>query len=108
MKWNVYYYNINKQKIETWNVFDHYRFVEYVKKHLKECKTKEEFAIELQCELRYYYWSKAEWEVIIAPWVGGDRKKDAEKIDIYDQVMLNWDLFLDYCWNNKEEILKME
>lgn len=22
-----------------------------------------------------------------------------KKIDIYDQVMLNWDKFVDYCWS---------
>lgn len=108
MKWNVYIYNINRRKIETWNVFDHGRFVADVKKHLKECETKEKFAIELQCELHYYYWAKAEWEIIITSWVGGDRKKDATKIDVYSQVMMNWDLFLNYIWENKEELLKEE
>ena len=111
MKWNVYYYSITKRKIETWNVFNHGRFVTDIKNHLKVCGTEEykkEFAIELRCSLYYYYGSKSEWEVIICPWVGGDKKKDAEKIDIYSQVMMNWDLFLDYIWNNKEELLKEE
>lgn len=99
MKWNVFYYNINKRKIETFNIFDHYSFLKYVKKHLKECNIKEDFANKLKSELQYFFWAKSEWEVIIAPWVGGDREKDAIKIDVYAQVMNNWEIFVDYCWS---------
>lgn len=103
MKWNVYYYDINKRKIEIWNVFEHGSFVKYIKEHLKKYKTKEEFADKLKSELMYYYWSKSEWEIIISPWVGGDREKDSVKIDVYDQIMLNWELFVDYVWQIKHE-----
>ena len=102
MKWNVFYYDINKKKIDSFNVFDHYSFARYVKKHLKECITKEEFADKLKSELQYFFWAKAEWEVIIAPWVGGNREKDAVKIDVYAQVMNNGEAFVDYVWSNRE------
>lgn len=102
MEWNVYIYNINKRKIEKFNVFEHYSFVKYVKKYLNDCKTKEEFAEHLESELRFYFWSKAEWEVLVSPWVGGDREKDTVKIDVYNQVMCNFDVFVNYVWNNKE------
>lgn len=26
-----------------------------------------------------------------------------EKVDIYSQVMLNWDMFLEYMWNHKSK-----
>lgn len=107
LKWNVYYHDINKQKMEIWNVFQHYGFLEYVQRALKKFKTKEEFAKQLRRELLYYFWSKSEWEIIISPWVGGDREKDSVKIDVYDQVMLNWEVFVDYVWSNKKEILKV-
>lgn len=146
MKWNVIIFNINKQEIEIWNIFNHGSFVKYIKDHLKKCKTKEEFAIELQCELRYFFWSKCEYELVIEidknnriylnPWVGCKEPKKARvdvtndssfnwrifaekhikkqiykneaKIDVHDQVMMRWEEFLDYIWNNKEEFLKME
>lgn len=49
----------------------------------------------------YYFWSKSQYEVLILPWVG---KADDIKIDIYDQVMMNWDKFSEYVWTNKEKI----
>ena len=103
MKWNVFYYNVNKKKIETFNIFDHSNFKKYVDELLKECNDKEEFEKALNMELMYYFWSKAEWEVIIAPWVGGDKEKEAKKIDVYKQVIANWDIFLDYVWSHKEK-----
>ena len=27
-----------------------------------------------------------------------------EKIDVYSQVMLNWDVFIEYLWNNRKEL----
>lgn len=100
MEWNVFYHNLNSRKIETFNIFNHGSFVEYVKQHLKECETKEEFGAKLQSELRYYFWAKSEYEVIIIPWCGGRDVKDI-KVDIYTQVMNNWHVFLDYVWSNK-------
>ncbi len=105
MEWNVYYHNINSQKIETYNIFNHHAFNEYIKLHLRKCRTKEEFSERLKSELNFYFWSKAEWEIIIAPWCGGRDTKDI-KIDVYDQVMNNYDIFLDYVWSNKIKFTK--
>ena len=106
MEWNVFYYNCNAKRIEIFNIFRHGGFSSYVKKHLVECKTKEEFAEALKRELLYYFWSKSEYEVIITSWVGGDREKDATKIDIFQQVMLNFEVFVDYVWNCRARVLE--
>ena len=107
MIWNVYYYNFNKNEIEVYNIFEHGSFMEYLKKAYHECKSKDEFAERLKSELRYFYWSKCEWEVLITPWIG--RKEPCDlKIDVYDQIMLNWKVFLDYVVNNIEESLREE
>jgi hypothetical protein len=29
-----------------------------------------------------------------------------EKIDVYDQVRLNWDVFIDWLWENRKELKK--
>lgn len=130
LEYYVYYYNLNTDSIKKFNIFNHGRFLEDVEKNLRECETKKEFAEELHKDLIYYFWSKAEWEVVITPWtphitiselnrLNEEREKIlkkydkepcrlyvnpevGEKIDIYDQVMLNWDLFVDYVWSHKK------
>ena len=70
---------------------------------MKAYEDKNSFADKLKRELQYYFWSKAEWEIIISPWLGSSNSERI-KIDVYDQVMLNWDVFVDYVWNNKEAL----
>lgn len=100
--WNVIYHNVNHKRIETFNVFQHGKFVEDLEKESKRCGTKEEFADILRRNLRYYFGSKTEWEVIISPWCGGQGHEDI-KIDAYWQIMNNWEIFLDYVWNAKNK-----
>ena len=101
LKWNVFYHSVNKQEIVTLNVFNHWRFSEDVENNLKKIKDKDEFAEKLRHDLMYYFWSKSEYEIIISPWCGERNTKDI-KVDIYTQVMNNWDIFLDYVWNSKK------
>lgn len=98
VKWNVINYNINRDQMETLDIFKHYKFDEFVHKHLKKCKTKEEFADKLRSELMYYFWSKAEYEIIvcmeedrvyIVPWVGS-RDPEKSKIDVTDDPDFDW------------------
>ena len=130
LEWNVFCYDINKNKITTVNIFNHWKFDEDVQKSLKKFKDKDEFAEQLRRDLMYYFWSKCEYEVIITSFptyitmneldrVNNDRwnHKDrygtdymrinvtpetGAKIDIYEQVMNNWNIFLDYVWNSKK------
>lgn len=127
--------DFSSRKIETYNVFEHARFVRDLYKNTKNIKTKEEFGVVLKSELMYNFWSKCEWETIITSFPTGitvdelnrlntqyEREK-AEygrepyslcvnlkteiKIDVYTQVMNNWDIFLDYTWNNRAELKKL-
>ena len=130
LEWNVYTHNFNGKSIEKYNIFNHGRFTEDAKKELKKCETKEEFAEELRKDLFYYFGSKCEWEVVITSWVphitmseldriNAEREESkkkydrdpynlyvnpdiSKKIDVYEQVRLNWDLFVDYVWSNKK------
>ena len=101
MEWFVYYHDINAQKIVPFNVFRHAAFLEYVQKHLKKCTERDEFAEKLRKELQYYFWSKSEYELILHPWCGS-RNMEEVKIDIYNQVMLNFNIFVDYVWSFKK------
>ena len=127
--WNVYEMHWSDE-LKIYNVFTHGSFREDVLKLLKAPLTKEEFAEKLRREAQYRYWAKCEWELIIAggePKVDHrelnrlldecyfDRPKDAppmrcthvnlyndDKIDVYDQLCLNWDAFVDYVWSHKK------
>jgi hypothetical protein len=68
---------------------------------LKKFKDKDEFAEQLRRDLMYYFWAKSEYEIIISAWCGGNGNEDI-KVDIYTQVMNNWDVFVDYVWNSKK------
>ena len=129
LSWNVYYHNINSKKIETFNIFRHAGFVNDIERYFKKYKDKEEFAKNLRHSLMYYFWSKSEYEVVVTSWPPnikmneldrlntererGLKEYDREpyslyvnpdvgiKVDIYSQVMNNWDVFLGYIWNSK-------
>ena len=97
--WNVYRYDVNARKIYVFNVFDHGGFWKYIKKLFNTPEkemSREYFNEKLKSELMFYYWSKCEHEIIVAPWIGSDDA--AIKVDIYDQVMNNWEHFSDYVW----------
>lgn len=52
-----------------------------------------------ESEWMYYFWSKCEWEVLLTSWVHGGRDDAPElKIDVYYQLKMNWDHFVDYVW----------
>ena len=145
IEWLVYRFNINAQKIEKFNIFNHGGFLKYTHKTIKKYISKEDFEEQLKKELLFYFWGKAEHELVIEkydggisliPWCGCLRPEEARidvtcdvdfdwkgfsdihidrqiygskaKIDIYDQVMMNWEEFVEYCWNNKKQILKMK
>jgi len=99
LKWNVFYHDVNNRGIVSFNIFNHYSFNEDVQKNLKKIKDKTEFAKKLRLDLLYYFWCKAEYEVIISGLF--DKTDDGKKIDIYTQVMNNFDAFIDYIWNSK-------
>ena len=108
MKWNVYIYNINKHEIEHYNIFNHGGFIEYVKRHIRKYKNKDELADKIKSELMYYFWSKAEWELVIEftkdnhimlkPWCGC-RNPEEVKIDVTDDTDFDWKAFVE-CYIN--------
>lgn len=126
MIWHVYVENTRTKRIEIYNIFEHASFKKDIEKAYAICKTKDEFVKQLEKSLMYYFWSKCEWEVIITEWPTHIRLREvdrlqnekneyyekwghlphslgvnlsvAEKIDVYDQVKLNWSAFVDYTW----------
>ena len=100
--WNVYAESFNRKEIVPYNIFEHSQFAEEVKNAFKKYKDDfPSFEKSVKSNLRYYFWSKSEWEIILGPWLGQKHKDEMEiKIDVADQVLLNWDIFIKYVWDH--------
>ena len=96
LEWYVYYYDINSSQLKTFNIFNHRGFKNAIEAIFKKYYSMEEFKKAVKSELMYYFWSKAEWEIVISDWFG---KQVEKKIDVYDQVMLNWDRFIEWLYH---------
>jgi len=103
MEWYVYVEGINSHCIEKYNIFKHYRFMDDIKKIYKKHKDDYDTFCEEVCKsLQYYFWSKCEWEIILSDWPPSDTFEEL-KVDVYDQVMLNKDVFMKYVWDMAHE-----
>lgn len=102
MEWKVKNYNTNRDKIEDYDVLKY--FENFLRELKKKKKTQEEFAEEIRGELKYRYWSKSEYElivelrendrIILLPWCGC-RDTEAVAIDVTDDESFDWKGFSD-------------
>lgn len=81
-------------------MFNHGSFKNEVNKILQEKLNKEVFSEKLKREVMYYFLSRCEYEIILSPWTG---RADDIKIDVQDQIMMNFDKFVDYVWSLKNK-----
>lgn len=99
MEWLVYWYDSNKGEIVRKNVFAlSVSFNESLKTIIRNiCELSySDFKKELLSAVMYSFWCKAEHEIILAPWVSYGHSL---KIDVCDQLRLNWDAFASYVWD---------
>lgn len=124
----VYIRNINSNKIEKYNVLTNNIISEIKERTNMVSCDKTLFETEVSNILRYYYWARCEWEIVLTDWpthisikeltrLNNELEKHKanrgslpnfmcvnlcteEKIDVYNQLMLNWDIFIDYLWRN--------
>ena len=107
LEWNVYVSNFNSKRIETDNIFEHSGFLDDCKKAARKySKDREAFLEEVRKSLMYYFWSKCEWEIVITDWP--TTGKCETKIDVFDQVRLNWPIFCDYIWAHAVDLRRRE
>ena len=78
LTWNVFMEEFNSRKIIVHNVFDH---------------------IGVRSSLKYHYWAKCEWEIIITSLFDTKKTNTDRKVDVFEQINLNWDRFTDYVWS---------
>lgn len=108
LHWYVYQkkFNLSKETSEEnviiRDVFDNWKFYEFAVelKDKQNSLTFDEFSKELQSEARYRFWSKFEYETEICGY--GEERGRSKKIDVFDQLNLNWDVFVKYVWDVKE------
>ena len=115
LSWQVVGFDCNAQEIKYYDILK-YREDE-IKKMKKKYKTREEFAEALEREMRYRFWSKAEWELIVErtedgriwlyPWCGCHDEQQA-RIDVTDREDYDWkdfaDKYIDTRYGNEEKI----
>ena len=94
--YNVLIWDFNHDALESYDVVP--RFVESIKQYTKPKnlpKTKEALNEILESNVRYSFWSKCEYEMIIHGW---PEQNNDQKVDVYQQLKLNWPIFLDFFW----------
>lgn len=98
LEWNVFIENINRRQIEIYNIFNHASFKKDCDDAWHEYNNNfQKFAENVKRSLMYYFWSKCEWEIILSDFPPS-KKFQKKKVDVYEQVMLNWDKFIYYLW----------
>ena len=123
--WNVFVED--NHKIKVYNVLSK-SIIEKIKKAKKNFPNKKDFNEEVRHIMMYHFWSKCEWEIILTSWptsisveelnrLREDLKEHVkkyksvpyrlipnldveEKIDVFRQIEINWEIFIDYLWNN--------
>lgn len=103
LSWKVKNYNCNADKIGDYDVLKYRE--DFIKKLKKKCHTKEEFAEAMQREMMYYFWNKAECELIIEvaedghiwliPWCGC-REPEKVKVCVTNDENFDWKNFADF------------
>ena len=102
LEWYVYIEDINLRIITTYNIFDHCGFMNDLRKIAKQpfAENRIQFAAHVTNALRYYFWGKTEWEIVLSSWPP-DKKDKPKKISVFDQVMLNLEQFNKYLFDHK-------
>lgn len=98
--WYVFVEDFNGKNIKKFNVFHSHNFIEGCKKTVKQYKKDkdiEKFEKEIRSWAMYSFWGKCEYEVVVTGWVRNEVQK---KIDVYEQLMMNWDSFFKYIVDN--------
>ena len=107
LEYNVVVHDFNSGEFVPFNVLSHGRLIPAIKKIFKNVgEDRKKFDEELKNECMYNFWSKCEYEIVLSSWPPSERFEN-EKVDVYDQLRLNWQVFSDYVWNNKKDIIKL-
>lgn len=123
LEWNVYIEDVNRKIIKPFNIFTHHDFNREIESILKAKIPLADFKKKVQDTLLYYFWGKNEYEIMLTSWPPYITKEELirlsreikenlakghsnkvlnikpcieKRIDIYEQVMLNFNHFITY------------
>lgn len=102
MMWNIFWNNPNTNTMEVRNVFElSVRFNRELDTIRNRTYTSlEDFSLDLRHAAQYAFWSRCEYEILLCPWPYYPEQDTERKIDVFDQLILNWDLFASYTFEN--------
>ena len=100
--WKVFIYDFSSRNIKTYNVFENSRFVDglkSIKKQMKKEKIEDKlwFGDEITKKAMNAFWGKSEYEVVMDSIF---ERPCETKVDVFCQLSLNWNQFIDYIWEN--------
>lgn len=88
MTWYVFIEDWNKKKIVPYDIFNSVSFRRHFLWIISQNFTYETFKKELKDSLLYCFAHKREYEI----------ETIYNMINVYDQLMLNFDEFVEFCW----------
>lgn len=93
--WFVLLDDFGNGRVISYDIFKHAGFSRDFDKNNKTIVDDVEFLDAIKRDLHYYFWAKCEYEILVS---GLFVKNDSErmKIDVYDQIEMNWDAFAKY------------
>lgn len=103
--YDLQYYVLNEnfnrnQCIEPYNIFNNYRVREETCNALDDYYAGrisfKEFKTRLENAVKYEEWSRCEYEIVVSPWPGFADESHDQKIDCYEQFMMNSDMVARY------------
>ena len=95
LSWKVLHYDFNSGEIVFYDILDHGAFLDDVREARRKCRDDAEFLEKVRGLLRYYFWSKCEYEIAVSG-LFPRKGEEPAKIDAFDQVEANWDAFSTY------------
>ena len=119
LSWNVLFEDFNKKEIVYYDIFKGGYFEEVARELKKKTGNKKVFTEKFRLKLMSQFWARSEYEVVVTSWPPYISKEELDKlkqedvkyrtnvnltvgrkIDIYEQLQMNWQQFIDYVWNN--------
>lgn len=93
---NVLLYDWNSKEVIPYDVIPYFVSRWKVNKSNKKNITdRESFKKWVESNSAYTFWSRCEYEFLIAPWPYNKDKDEMKKIDIHFQIMQNLDILVD-------------
>lgn len=136
LEWYVYTTEFNSKQVQKYNVFNNIKFMWFLAKAKKELKKQPEkdreswFSVRVKSAAMNCFWSKIEYEIDITshfPYITkeeydrikalpedgvrycvGVRLQTQARVDVFDQLELNWNAFIKYILDNLRGIKEVK